>query len=220
MAFFQKERTDENMKKRLVSMAAGLLVAMPAVLTGCQGEPVASGSAVSADSAISSQGQDVVSSAVSAGEEESSVVSQPEPFVAADQSFSVILPQGFVEQNTDPASGTTTWIDPKKQIILVATSVRQGLQADALTQEAMAQTLAVTYEQVEIQTFTQKPKGTGTLFMYDAAVTQNDTKSYLIQALYADEDQTITLAMTIPTEEQLQEARTMVQAMAESLEAL
>lgn len=204
------------MKKRFVCIAAGVLLAAPAMLTGCQGEPIAYGSA---GSTVASQ-EPPVSSAASAGSEVVSAVSQPEPFVAADHSFSLVLPQGFVEQNTDPASGTTTWIDPKQQTMLVATSVRQGLQASALTQEAMEQTLSATYEQVEMNTFTQKAKDDGTLFLYDAAVTQNGTKSYLIQALYADADQTITLAMAVPTEEQLPQARTMMQTMAESLKAL
>lgn len=207
--FFNKERIGKNVKKLRTYAAAGLLMAVPVWLAGCQG---GTPSAVEPPSSV-------VSAPVSQGETVSSTitVSQPEPFRAADGSFSVVLPQGFVEQNSDPVSGTTTWVNTAVQAVLVATSVQKGLEADALTQEAMTQTLSATYEQVEMNRFTQTPKKDGTLFLYDAAVTQNGNKSYLIQALYADSDQTVTLAMTISDQQKLEQAWGMMQAMADTL---
>lgn len=201
------------MKTKMVSIAAGLLLAVPAVLAGCQGDG-ASLAPVSSETAS----ETVVSSAVSEGEAPAAV--QPEPFTAADNTFSVVLPEGFVEQNNDPSSGTTTWLHPKKGITLVATSVKQGgLQPDSFTQEAMAQTLSVTYEQAEIKEFTQEPKGDGTLFTYEAEVMQNGQAYYLIQALYADADQTVTLVLTLQKGQE-EEGRTIMESLAESLNVL
>lgn len=192
-------------------------MATPAVLTGCQGDsPTQSASGTDSSMVISSS----VSVAGTGSESASPAAAQPKPFTAADGTYSLVLPDGFVEQSSDAATGTTTWLHPKKKIVLVATSVKKALEPESLSKEAMAQTLSAAYEQAEIKAFEQSKKGDGTLFFYDADVTQNGVTRHLMQVLYTDADQTVTLVMTLDDESQQTEGREMMQAMAASLKAL
>lgn len=209
------------MKKIGISAALCLLMAAPFALAGCGTgtEPSAAGSNW-VSSLEETPGSTIPNSGTAPGASVVSEPKQPERFTAADQSFSLLLPEGFVVQNTDAASGTTTWVHPGKSIVLTATSVSQGLQADALTKEAITQTLSTTYEYAEVNNFEQTPKENGTLFTYDAAVTQNGQETFLIQALYARSDRTVTLAMNVSQEGQIEAGKAMMASMAESLQIL
>ena len=68
--------------------------------------------------------------------------------------------------------------------------------------------------------FEQTPKENGTLFTYDAAVTQNGQETFLIQALYARSDRTVKLAMNVSQEGQIEAGKAMMASMAESLQIL